>query len=73
VFVRDTCATDTITCTPRTIRVSIGADGSEANGASHGPALSANGSFVVFESSAANLVPNDTNSAPDVFIAAVPK
>ena len=36
--------------------------------ASYDPILSANGRYVVFTSCAVNLVPGDTNLAPDVFI-----
>ena len=49
-----------------TERVSVAADGDEANGAQ--PVLSADGRFVVFASSASNLVANDTNARVDVFI-----
>ena len=36
--------------------------------ASCGPAISADGRFVAFESEATNLVPGDTNGAFDVFV-----
>jgi len=52
----------------QTERVSVASDGSQANGASGFPALSADGRYVVFESAASNLVPNDTNNAYDIFI-----
>ncbi len=51
-----------------TTRLSVGFDGSEANGFSTQPALSANGRFVAFLSNATNLVPGDTNTANDVFL-----
>ena len=35
---------------------------------SFGPAISADGRFVAFESYASNLVPGDTNDAYDVFV-----
>jgi Tol biopolymer transport system component len=54
--------------TGQTERVSVASDGSQANGASGLPALSADGRYVVFESVASNLVPNDTNNAYDIFI-----
>ena len=42
----------------------------QADGPSFGPALSGDGRFVVFTSSATNFVPMDTNGAfPDIFIA----
>ncbi len=41
---------------------------SPSNGQSLQPRLSGDGSIVVFESSASNLVPGDTNSRTDVFV-----
>jgi len=38
------------------------------NGGSDSPQLSADGRFVVFRSHASDLVPNDTNGLPDVFL-----
>ena len=49
-------------------RVSVAADGGDPDGPSSNPDLSADGRFVVFESSATNLVAGDTNGAPDVFV-----
>ena len=49
-------------------RVSVGAGGAEANAASHGAALSHDGRFVAFYSSASNLVQGDTNKVADVFV-----
>jgi hypothetical protein len=51
-----------------TERVSVGAGGTQADGASFSPSLSADGRFVAFESRSTNLVPGDTNNAPDVFV-----
>ncbi len=51
-----------------TERVSVDSLGVEGNGFSSNPSLSSNGRYVVFESLADNLVPNDTNSAQDIFI-----
>lgn len=51
-----------------TTRVSVGPGGVQANGHSRGPALSADGRFVVFESNATNLDPADTTSILDVFL-----
>jgi Tol biopolymer transport system component len=47
---------------------SVGRDGRAANGPSFLPDLSANGRFVAFQSSAANLVPGDTNGVEDAFV-----
>jgi Tol biopolymer transport system component len=49
-------------------RVSVAADGGQANGPSLNAALSADGRFVAFESRATNLVARDTNSTNDVFV-----
>jgi Tol biopolymer transport system component len=51
-----------------TTRVSVGRNGAEANGDSRDPDLSPDGRFVVFDSAASNLVPNDTNRKRDIFI-----
>ena len=54
---------------PSTTRVSVGSAGAQANGRSEGrPAISRDGRFVAFGSSAANLVPGDTNAGGDVFV-----
>lgn len=42
--------------------------GGPANGPSYGSEISADGRFVVFGSTASNLVPNDTNGCGDVFV-----
>jgi WD40-like Beta Propeller Repeat len=63
VFLRDTCVGAPEGCTPATVRVSIGLDGAEANGASDAPTISADGRFVAFDSAARNLV-TDGSSAP---------
>lgn len=65
VFLRDTCIDAASACVPATIRLSIGPDGAEANGASFSPAISPDGRFVIFNSSATNLVrPDFLNSLP---------
>ena len=52
-----------------TTRVSVAADGTQANGES-GPAaaITADGRYVAFASSASNLVTGDTNGSVDVFV-----
>jgi hypothetical protein len=53
----------------RTIeRVSVRADGLEADGASRSPQLSSDGRHVAFASRAAHLVPHDLNGFEDVFV-----
>lgn len=49
-------------------RVSVAADGGQANGDSFQADISADGRFVVFTSNATNLVRNDTNGADDIFV-----
>ena len=48
--------------------ISPGKDGDAGNGASHISSLTPDGRFVLFESEASNLVDNDTNGIPDVFV-----
>ncbi len=55
--------------TGETIRVSIASDGSEAiGGSSLIPSISADGQIIAFESSARNLVDNDTTAQHDIFV-----
>lgn len=69
VFVRDRCQVHgqpVDGCTASTIRVSKGPNGED--GPSQFPSLSADGRFVVFQSAASNLVPDDTNGKTDIFV-----
>lgn len=50
------------------IRISVSSRGEQANGPSAAPAISADGRYVSFASSAADLVPHDRNHLPDVFV-----
>lgn len=66
VFVRDRLA-------GTTTRVSVASSGEQGNGPSaaglgSGVAISGDGRYVAFESSASNLVPDDTNQADDIFV-----
>ena len=61
VFVRDLAR-------GRTVRVSQGSAGTESNGPSHWPSISADGRFVAYVSEASNLVATDGNDASDIFI-----
>ena len=54
--------------TGTTERVSVASDGTQGNAASAGAALSADGRFVAFHSTATNLVAGDTNGKTDVFV-----
>ena len=49
-------------------RVSVDSSGAQGNNPSHWAAISADGRYVAFDSSADNLVTGDNNSARDVFI-----
>ncbi|MGH9008360.1 MAG: TolB family protein [Acidimicrobiia bacterium] len=54
--------------TGETSRSSVTSGGTQANGDSFSPSISADGRFVAFISEATNLVRGDTNSAADVFV-----
>jgi hypothetical protein len=49
-------------------RVSVATDGTEGDGLSQAPAISANGRHVVFLSAASNFDPSDTNGVNDVYV-----
>jgi Tol biopolymer transport system component len=51
-----------------TIRASVSGSGAQANSISTNPTLSGDGRFVAFPSGASNLVAEDTNGKPDVFV-----
>lgn len=51
-----------------TVRASVANDGSESNGYSFRPEITADGTRVVFESDATNLAANDNNGHTDIFI-----
>src|SRR6266545_3841555 len=53
---------------PLTTLVSVASDGTQADFPSANPSTSADGRFVAFDTSAANLVPDDTNAFGDVFV-----
>ncbi|MGA5810747.1 hypothetical protein ACPC39_32050 [Streptomyces cellulosae] len=61
MFVRDRTA-------GTTVRVSDGPEGAGGDGSSALPAPSGNGRYVVFESTSANLVGDDSNRHSDVFV-----
>ncbi len=61
VFVRDLSS-------GMTTRVSVDSAGIEGNGASQKPAMSGDGEWVAFTSTASNLVSGDTNSSEDIFL-----
>ncbi|MBM4050348.1 MAG: hypothetical protein FJ279_35070, partial [Planctomycetes bacterium] len=51
-----------------TERVSVASDGTQSDGSSFAPSLSADGRYVAFQSYATNLVAGDTNGRADVFV-----
>ncbi len=51
------------------VRVSVASGGTQGNNASDSPAISADGRYVSFTSTASNLVAGDTNAMADVFVA----
>ena len=51
-----------------TNRINVSSTGTQANGESYVPSISADGRFVVFVSEADNLVANDTNGTSDIFM-----
>jgi hypothetical protein len=54
--------------TGNTVRVSLSSIGTQANGNSQKPDISADGRYVVFSSYASNLVTGDTNNTSDIFV-----
>lgn len=52
----------------RTVRVSVGTKGVQADGNSSAPWISSDGRWVTFESTATNLVADDRNGRSDVFL-----
>jgi len=51
-----------------TTRVSVDDSGTQSDGASNRPSISADGRYVAYYSEASNLVPGDTNGATDAFV-----
>ncbi|WP_207462104.1 PD40 domain-containing protein [Azospirillum sp. SYSU D00513] len=62
---RDIIRHDTVT--GANVLVSTAFDGTQGNADSYAPKISADGRYVVFHSTASNLVAGDTNGADDVF------
>ena len=48
--------------------VAVNANGQPANGSTFAPAMSVDGRYIAFSSLATNLVNDDTNGAPDIFV-----
>gem|GEM_PF-2606427 len=54
--------------TGETTRVSVTSDGTQSNGFSYWPSISADGRYVTFRSDSSNLVDGDTNGFDDIFV-----
>jgi Tol biopolymer transport system component len=52
----------------QTTRVSVASNGTQGNGGSYDPSISATGRYLAFYSDASNLVNGDTNSIGDIFV-----
>ena len=70
IYVYNTCINGASGCKPSTVLVSVSATKTPGNGASLNPTISATGHVVSFFSAAGNLVNNDLNGFPDIFLAA---
>ncbi len=68
IYLRDTCEGGPVDCVPMTTLVSLGPAGERVNGDCSHPVISADGTAVVFQSSATNLISTDTNSSIDIFL-----
>lgn len=69
VYVRNSCLDQPSGCTSATALISDSAIQVPGNGASVNPVISSNGLIVCFYSAASNLVNNDLNGFPDIFLA----
>ncbi len=67
-FANDGCEVRATSCTNAPVLVSVSLDGGAGSGDSTDPSVDDSGKFVVFTSTAADLVPNDTNGQADVFL-----
>ncbi len=69
IFIRDTCLGVPAGCTPSTVRLSVALDGTEGDGRSDVPRITADGRFIVFQSQATRLALGDGSPMLDVFMA----
>ena len=70
ILLSDTCSGSSVpaACVPSTTEISVSAAGFPGNGSSGAPAVSGDGRFVVFQSSASNLVAEVSKSKANVFL-----
>ncbi len=71
IYERDTCVGAPLGCTPNTIRITVTSDGSPVNGHSRESAISSDGRFVAFDTSATNILPNSGDCSPSTGLACV--
>ncbi|MGH9709771.1 MAG: TolB family protein [Candidatus Acidiferrales bacterium] len=69
IYVHNTCINGANGCKASTALVSVPATRASGNGASLNPVISGTGHVVSFFSAASNLVNNDLNGFPDIFLA----
>lgn len=69
VYVRNSCLGQSSSCKATSALVSVSAVQVIANGAAANPVINSNGTIVAFYSAASNLVNNDLNGFPDIFLA----
>ena len=70
IYVYNTCINGASGCKSSTVLASVSATKIPGNGASLNPVISGTGHVVSFYSAAGNLVNNDLNGFPDIFLAA---
>ncbi|MHB8753920.1 MAG: IPT/TIG domain-containing protein [Candidatus Acidiferrales bacterium] len=68
IYAHDTCLSAPNGCLPSTALVSVSATKTPGNGASLNPVISGTGHVISFFSAASNLVNNDLNGFPDIFL-----
>lgn len=68
VLVFSAACTSSYKPTPGTVRVSVAADGSQADNRSKQPSMSVDGRYIAFVSDATNLVEGDDNEVSDIFV-----
>lgn len=68
VLVFSAACTSSYSPTPGTQRVSVAADGTQADNRSKQPSISADGRYIAFVSDATNLVEGDNNGVSDIFV-----
>lgn len=71
IYERDTCIGAAQGCTPSTIRVTVTDDGSPVNGHSRDSAVSSDGRYVAFDSSATNILPDSRDCSPSAGLACI--